>query len=230
MMELNQYLRIVLRRWPIALIALVITCAATALYVAEQPSVYKATGTYVIRPTTADVGQGLRAMETLNRGVEINSTYAAIARSRRIKDRAEAALGQPTGGGLTVSSEVVTGSNILEISVSGAEPQAVHDLAVAVGAETVAYVAELQELFLLAPLDSPRVPTTPVAPNRPLLLVTGFVFGLALGVLLAIVADGVLRRVIGARSGATRVPVVPVTTARKPTPEEAPQLRESDAV
>lgn len=228
-MELSQYLRITLRRWPVALLALVVTSAITAVYVVEQPSVFESKGSYVIRPRTVDTGQGLRAMDTLVRGVEINSTYATIARSRRIRDRAQARLGETPVSGLNVSSEAITGTNVLEIAVSGQDPQAAHDLAVAVGEETVAYVRELQDLYELAPLDAPRVSNRPVSPNRPLLVATGVLFGLALGVLLAFATEGVVGRRSMAPPEPLRAPFGPSRSGGSPN-EDVGRLREPDAV
>jgi hypothetical protein len=112
-----------------------------------------------------------------------------------VRDRAEQRLDAAIDtSGLSVSSEVVTSTNILELTVTGGDPQAVHALATAVGEETIVYVADLQRVYDLRALDAPHVPDDPVAPNRPLIIGTGVVFGLGVGMVFALLAEGYARR------------------------------------
>ena len=198
-MELHTYLGIARKRWPVVVLAFLVTVGLTAAFAARRPPVYESRATFVIRPRAVNTENGLRALDTLVRGVEINATYAAIARSDRIRERAEARLEDGKVGGLQVAAEVVTGTNVLEVVVTGPDRQAVQRLAAAVGSETVAYVAELQDIFELAALEAPAVPRNPVGPKRALLVVLGGAVGLALGGLLALVTEGLLRSSRSAR-------------------------------
>lgn len=193
-MDLYRYLQMMRRRWLFTAIGFLLTAGLTVAFVNEQPSVYESTGTFVIRPRTVNADDDLRAIDTLTRGVEVSSTFATVARSDLIRDRAKLRLdtGTPTSG-MTVTSEVVTSTNILEVAVTGGDPEAVHALATAVGEETVAYVADLQRVYELQILDAPRLPTRPVAPNRPLIIGTGIVFGFGVGMVFALLAEGFAR-------------------------------------
>jgi capsular polysaccharide biosynthesis protein len=194
-MDLFNYLQVMRKRWLFAAIGFLLTVGLTVAFVDRQPSVYEAKGTFVIRPRTLSADDDLRAIDTLTRGIEIPSTFAEIARSGVVRDRAEQRLDAVIDtSGLNVSSEVVTSTNILEITVRGGDPQAVHALAAAVGDETIAYVANLQRVYDLRALDMPNVPDDPVAPNRPLIIGTGVVFGFAIGMVFALLAEGYARR------------------------------------
>lgn len=193
-MELRRYLEIVGRRWWMVATAVGITTLLTVMLVVQQPWVYGASGTYVVRPRSVDSAEVVRAIDTLIRGVEINSTYATIARSEAIRDGARERLG-PTfsASGMTVNSDVLTGTNVLVISVRGPEPEATAQFARAVGDETVAYIAALEDAFELKPLDSAVVDERPVGPNKVLTVITGILFGAMIGVAGALVADALSR-------------------------------------
>ena len=205
-MQPRHYLLILRKRWLIALFAFLATSLTTVYLVSQQPSIYESNATFVVRPRSASAGTGgvaddtLRATDTLIRGVEINTTYATIVRSDRIKDRAEERLGPDVDtSGASVSSKVITETNILEISVSGPDPETARALTEAVGLETVEYVSELQYVFELEPLDPPTASSSPVAPNRPLTIATGIVFGVALAVGTALVTEALSRSPASAR-------------------------------
>ena len=186
-MEVATYSEIIKKRWWLVAIGMAATVAFTALFVSFQPSVFESSGTYVVRPRTADVGDAARAIDTLVRGVEINSTFANIASSKLIKSQAKDLLDASINtSGLSTSGRVITGTNILELSVIGEDANAVHALAVAIGDVTVAYIQDLDEIFEITPLDAPRVPKTPVGPNKPLTMMIGVMMGALLGAALAV--------------------------------------------
>lgn len=145
--------------------------------------VYESTGTYIVR-SRDDTGVNIQATANLNDTVQIDKTFAAIAESDLIVDRAWASLGSD---GSTISDEVrasVTPSaNILSISARTSQENVARDLATAVGDETAAYIDELEDLYQLTVLDPPTDPrassSTDLAPSH--LLVAGLV-GLGLGV------------------------------------------------
>jgi capsular polysaccharide biosynthesis protein len=190
-MELHYYLRIARRRWLLVIIGFLLTTALTYVFVDRQPLVYESKATFLIRPNALNSADGVRAVDALTRGVEISSTFATVARSDLIRQRAEARLASTEDtSGLSVESAVLTSTNILELRVTGTNPSTVHALARAIGNETVAYIADLQQVFGLQILDAPTLPDDPVAPNKPLLLGTGMVFGVAVGLVFALLAEG----------------------------------------
>jgi len=188
--ELRRYLQIIRAWWWLVLIAFVVTAGATLALVLPQPPVYESKGTFVVRPRSLDSEEVVNAFDTLIRGVEINATYAVIARSDLIRSRAEERVGpEVSTSDLSVDAEVVTGTNIVSISVRGLDREAAQAFAEAVGAETVAYVVELNDAYQLDPLDPPTSPASPAGPNKRLTLALGLMFGAALGVGLALLAE-----------------------------------------
>ena len=116
--------------------------------------------------------------------MEINTTFAEVSSSSLIKQRAIERLTLPPEDqqGLKVSGKVIAGTNILEISVQGPNPEIVQDFANAISQETVAYVSNLYDVFELEPLDAADLPTNPVSPNKALNLALGGGLGLLLGI------------------------------------------------
>lgn len=189
-MELMRYVRIVIRHRWIALIVFAVTFGAVAFLSFSQDSYYESSNTFVVRPRVVESSDVIRAIDTLARGVEINATYAAIARSEQIQARAEQHFDPDEIPDVnSVSAQVLTGTNIIEISVTGPEPDSVQAMAQAVGEETVAFVEDLGDIFQLQPLDAARLPRQPAGPNRLLTLIIGFVVATSLAVGISVLAE-----------------------------------------
>ena len=187
-MEFRRYLDLIRTHWGVVVLAFSVTVGLTTLLVVQQPWVYESEGPFVVRPRTVEADEIVRAFDTLNRGVEINATYAAIAESSLVKQRAREALDQSSQG-ISIGADIITGTNMIEISVTGTDPDKVYAFAQAVGNETQRYVSELEDAFVLEPLDDPDVPDRPVGPNKALTIGVGMVFGILLGAFLAVVIE-----------------------------------------
>ena len=188
-MELKRYMRAIMRRWWIVVgVAFVTVVAMSLLW--PQSSSYETSGSYVVRARTGGTNDPVRATEALNRSVEINATYARIARSDAVKDRALVQLsedGIPTEG-LQVTSQVVPGTNILEIGATGPDPEAVTAYAQALGTAATAYLDDLGEVYLLKQLDPPGDPKA-AASSRLLTVLVGLTFGTLAGAVLAFAVE-----------------------------------------
>lgn len=196
-MELTHYLRLILRHWLSFAIGVIVTVAVGAMLILPRPDVYESKGTYVVRPTSVETSDVVRAFDTLIRGVEINATYAAIARSDIISDRAKERLAsdpEVDTRGLDVDAEVVTGTNIIRISVTGEDPEAAAIYAQHIGIEMVEYINGLGDAFRIEQLDPPAVPRSPVGPNRQLDLALTIILGFGVGTSLAIGFETLSRR------------------------------------
>lgn len=191
-MELKVYLQVLIKKWWLILPAFLITVGVTFWLTLSQVPVYEAKTTYILRPNSSvdDAKNLLSGLDVLSRRAEIASTYAEVANSRLIKERAAERLGITSAQRktLSVDSQVLAGTNVLEMVVSGNDPALVRDFANRVGNETVSYVEDLYESTQLAPLDRATLPHSPVRPNTKLNLAMGVVLGLVLGIGLAFVA------------------------------------------
>lgn len=187
-MELRRYLDLIRAHWGVVVLAFSVTVGLTTVLAVQQPWVYEAEGTFVVRPRSVEADEIVRAFDTLNRGVEINATYAAIAESGLVKQKARDITGESTQN-VKIGADIVPGTNMIRIAVSGTDPETVYDFAVAVGDETQQYVNQLDDAFVLASLDEPDLPDQPVGPNKALTIGVGVVFGLFLGAFLAVFLD-----------------------------------------
>ncbi len=186
-MHFRHYLDLIRKRWWVVAVVFALATITTAALVLQQPWVYESEGTFIVKPRTVDANDAVRATETLVRGPEISATFAYVAGSERVEAEAKERLPEDIDTkGLTISSDVVTGRNAISVSVRGGDPDAVHALAVAVSEETVEAVAELNDSFDLDPLDAPRLPRRPVAPNKTLTIALGTILGLLAGVGVAV--------------------------------------------
>ncbi len=185
-MELKIYARILLRRWWVLLAGFLVVFAAVWYWTSQQPFVYEAKTTLVIRPRTdlAVDDEYVRTLDLVSRRAEINATFSEVAGSGTIHSLAVERLQLPREKqrGLSVSARIIGGTNILEITVQGRDPLVVKDFANVVGAETVRYVRNLYDIFELGLLDEAKLPNSPVKPTMSLNLSLGAMLGLALGV------------------------------------------------
>lgn len=189
-MELRRYLEVSRRWWWLVACAFLATTAVTVVSATSQTPTYVASATFLVRPRSDDAAQDARAFDALIRGVTINTTYASIARSELIRDRAEVQLDpEARGGDMSVSAKVLTDTNIVSLSVKGPDPDHTLALARAISAETVEYVNGLADVYVLQALDEPTLPDAPLENNRTLTIAVGVVLGLALGVGLAILVE-----------------------------------------
>jgi capsular polysaccharide biosynthesis protein len=167
---------------PIFLAAL----AATTYFTMQQTPIYRATSTYVatLNALIMEDQELVGALDILSRRTEIVTTYSEVAKSRHIKTQAADALGVPedTRRQLAVSSRVLAGTNLLEISVEGPDPALASTFANEIGVKTAGYVQGLYETYELTPLDAAAAPRRPVRPNLGLNLLIGGLAGLTLGI------------------------------------------------
>jgi capsular polysaccharide biosynthesis protein/GGDEF domain-containing protein len=190
------YLGVALRWWWLIIAVTALTLVATAYFLAGQPEVYESSATFVVKPRDTDAEELVRAIDTLSRRVEINSTYADISESKLIRRRAVEALslGEGERSGLRVSSRVVTGTNILEITGYASNPDLAQAFTGAVAVATLSYIGDLGDIFTLQSLDPPSSSGKPTSPNTRNTMVLGGVLGLGLGYGLALGADRVWSR------------------------------------
>jgi hypothetical protein len=180
--DARRWLTNALALWPVTLGVFGICLVLTFAWVATRPDVYESKCTLVVRPRPVEGGPDVQALDALVRGVEINATYASIARSALVRDQAEARLGSRDLAAYRVSSEVVTGTNTLALRVRGPDAGVAREFAVAVCDETVSFIDSLDDVYSLHRLDAPRVPAGPESGNQTLTLGLGIVVGALAGV------------------------------------------------
>lgn len=184
-MELRAYLRtLISKRW-IVLLTFLFTYGATLAFTYLQTPQYQGRATFVIKLNAA-LGNDrdlASAVDILSRRTEIATTYTIVANSALVKKLAvqELNLNEDQKSGLTVVSDLVPGTNVMEILVQSPDRVLVRDFTNVLGSKTVAQVQDLYETYKLEPLDRATLPDGPITPNKPLNLVLGALMGLILG-------------------------------------------------
>ena len=200
-----------LRRWWVVLIAFTITTVLTLIWVTPKPATYESSGTYVVQPRSQQPDDSVKALDTQIRGTQINATYALIARSDAIKNVGRVSTrSRPRARPFARRGRSRPGNERAHDQRAGArQAKSAHALAVAAGAETMAYVENLQQPYTLELLDPPKLPSQPVNSRKPLTIVLGALLGLLLGLGLAAILDRIvlLRR---ARRSSTIAPIGPL--------------------
>lgn len=184
-LEFKVFLRLLLKRWWLILLLLVVTLAGTLIFTLSQTTVYSASATYVVSPSP-EILNGtsfLSGLSVLGGQPTVANTYASIATSSSVKQKASEALGLSPAQtiNLSVASRVKNGTNVIEITVEGANPLLVQAFANKIGESTIEYIGELSGVYEMKILDSARPPDAPIRPNKKLNLALGAVLGLVLG-------------------------------------------------
>jgi diguanylate cyclase (GGDEF)-like protein len=191
-MEIRTYLQFLLRKWRIILGITLATLIGTLVLTLRTERVYETSATYIlsVSPLTLDKDR-ISALNTLMSSPDISATYAKVASSRLIRERAveKLKLSSQERSGMSVDSHIIAGTNILEITVRGSDPALIRDFANALGSQMVTYSANLYQSYVLDPLDEATQPRSPVKPNVVTNMLLGAIFGLALGVGIALVGE-----------------------------------------
>jgi diguanylate cyclase (GGDEF)-like protein len=192
-MELRRYLALIRRHRWLVLAMLLVTTGSSVWFVEQAVPVYESTGSYIVRPVPNEdqPDETVDSIDTLIRGAQISATYAKIASSDVIGDAAKDTLSQQgiDTSGTRVAAEPVTGTNLLEITVSGPDPDAAQALAVEIGTETIDNIAGAGDPYELSKLDEPNLPGSPTSPKKAMTIAAAAVFGLMLGVGLALLIE-----------------------------------------
>jgi capsular polysaccharide biosynthesis protein/GGDEF domain-containing protein len=180
-------------RWWMVVLVVLPMVVLTSLQLSDEPLVYESSATYVVRPVGIAEAERLRALDTLSRGVEINSTFANVVGSDRIVDGAfdRLDLSAEERSATSARGTAVTGTYLLEIQSRAPSPELARDVAAAVGEEAVDYISGLENAFGLTALDAPVVPRSPSGSNTTVRLGLATIFGVGLGLGLVYVS-GVL--------------------------------------
>jgi polysaccharide biosynthesis transport protein len=181
--DLKDFIAIAWKRKLTVLIVAAAAVAVAALFAFTRTKQYEATATLAMTPNVQK-GQGFVASDDL---ATLLSTYAAIVDSSTTRSAATQILGHPLNA--SVSSSTTAGTGILQISATSTSPTAAAAAARALSRAFENANARGNQLLIVQAIDPPTVPTTPVAPRPPLIIASGLLLGLGLGVALAIILE-----------------------------------------
>lgn len=191
-MEIRAYLNFIQRRWKIILPLFLMTLAVTTYLTLNIQPVYEASATYIVRISSAsDEKNSISALNTLISSDDIPATYAKVANSRLIKRQAADQLGLSSSqrSDLTSNSQLIAGTNIIEVTAKGSDPVLVMDYANEIGEQMLQFAATLYGTYELISLDDATQPRRPVSPDIFTNLLLGVLLGLSLGIGMALVTE-----------------------------------------
>jgi succinoglycan biosynthesis transport protein ExoP len=191
-MQLQDYLRILRRRWMFILGAALMGLTASAAFAFFQTPAYQATAQLFVSvkgtATATDVTQGNSFAE------KRVTSYVSLATSPRVLQAAADDLGLNGGfRGLTgkVTASAPPQTVLIDLKATDADPEMAARIANSTAKELIDAVASVEDVSLvrLSIFESATQPTTPVSPNVPLILSLGIVLGLLFGLGMAVVRE-----------------------------------------
>jgi capsular polysaccharide biosynthesis protein len=188
-MEIRLYLRLLKRGWwIITLTVLVSLVTALSVSYLATPK-YRAVARFIVTPGVADRNQVLDSLSILD--IQIITTYAEIMQSDRIYLETLSALQlQPIDlKPYTYKAAVISNTSVLELTVSGPDPEMAAKLANTIGNKTIAFIRQLNQLYNFDFLDVPAIPKEAYFPNPLLNGVLAVVLGLIGGIVLVILNE-----------------------------------------
>lgn len=194
-MELQDYLRIVRKRWMTIVITTLVVVGLAAGWTALQTKQYTSTTQFFVSVSGTDDTMALQQGSTFTQ--QRVKSYAQLLKTPRALNPVLDELGEDTPTADLAEQITVTNppdTILLEVSVTDSDPEHAQEIATAIGKTFPAVVSEVEspedesqaspiKVTLVEPASTSDTPTSPV-PARNLAL--GLVLGLLLGVGLAV--------------------------------------------
>jgi receptor protein-tyrosine kinase len=197
--DLQAFVSLVRRRWPIIVLAVVVGLAASAAVSRSQPDKYSATTTIFVTPPTSSGNAALA-----NQGVDLASnllqSFAKMADSQITTGRAAKAL----GGRVTasevrakVSATVVAQTLLIEVTATDRNPEFTAQLSVQAAESLATVIDQVGESAGINAtiINRPGRPQNPISPVPSRDVTVGGIFGLALGFAVALAMDALDRTI-----------------------------------
>ena len=192
-MEVRLYFRMLQRNWWLILLTAIValTVSLTISYLATPQ--FSAVARFIIVPSSsltsgADV---VRSLDTLDRR-SVVATYAEVMNSSRILENAANFLNLDAATILkdySIQAVDLPDSSVLELTVSGPNPQLAAQLANAIGFQSITFTRSLNLIYELNFLDTAVAPELPFSPEPLRDGAVAVFLGLAVGAILAVVSE-----------------------------------------
>jgi capsular polysaccharide biosynthesis protein len=175
------------RRRIIYLVIGVVGALIALVWVGSQDDRYRAQAVLAIGPASTIVADAdlIDILGSIDRS-GMPATVSGIATSQSVRDRVAASLGVEAGrlGEYEVDSLPVPSANLLDITVTGPEPQVVAAVANQISEEVRAEFGRIYRVYEITVLTEAREPSNSSRPNGFLVVLGGFVLGAAVAALL----------------------------------------------
>jgi len=186
MEQFEEAIRILRRRWQLipltAIVALLVVLAVDFMSTAR----YRTRARYLVAPVVfEDPGDLVDSTEAL-RNTTVTATFAEIFNSPTLQQEATASAQIAEPEAYEVNTVVLPETNVLQVTVTGPDPELAQGLANNLGQEVVEYLGQFTTIYQLHELDPAPLVEEPYAPQLLRDAVLALVLGAALGVVLAL--------------------------------------------
>lgn len=200
MVQLRMYLQALLHNWWIVALTAVSAVALTLVINSMAQPVYQSRLQLLIVPNITDFsGRDLiYSLDTLDKR-SIVATYVEVLNSSRIRREAldAAELVGDARDGYQISAVALPEASVLEVAVTGPDPQMAVAVTNAAAAQTISYISQTYDIFRIELLDPASIPKTPISPTPIRDASLALLFGLVLGSILAILRDQIQQPISG---------------------------------
>jgi diguanylate cyclase (GGDEF)-like protein len=189
-MEIRLYFQMLQRGWWIILLVAVLAFAGSLglSYIAVPQ--YEAVARYIISPGGTLIGRDvLSGLNTLD--TSIVATYVEVMNSRRIKSESFTSLELNEAQALTYTIEALElpDSSVIELTVTGPNPNTAAELANSIGLHTIEFARSLNTVFVVNVLDTAIPSEKPISPQPLRDAGVAAVLGIMAGMVLAILRE-----------------------------------------
>jgi diguanylate cyclase (GGDEF)-like protein len=191
-MELKIYLQYMRRGWWIIVLTTLIAINVAVLVIYFIQPIYEASARFIISPneqltiTQKEMVDTLGALDSL-----IVTTYSEVLSSPTIYGQTVNSLGLSPiqAEDYEINVVVLPDTNILEITVTGPDPETTADIANSNGAFAIAYMNRVYQAYKISFLDAAKIPIKTIRPRplRDIGLSIGL--GVIVGMILAILRE-----------------------------------------
>jgi uncharacterized protein involved in exopolysaccharide biosynthesis len=191
MEQISRYLKVLRDGWWVIALCMLAAFSTSLLLAYLETPLYRTSARFLLTPTSnlEEYRDFLSAMNPLD-DATLTATYAEILQSNYMFDKSVQAMGlmPDQTRGYEYRAVVLPQSNVLELFVSGPDPEIATYLATTMAYQTISYIAEVYPTFDLRILDSANVPTSSFTPNpkRDGMISAFLGAGAGVGILLAI--------------------------------------------
>ncbi len=217
-MEIRLYFQMLRRGWWLIVLAGLIALAASLVFSFLAVPQYRATASFILIPSSTALSNGpdvVRSYDTIG-SVSVISTYDQIMNSSRIYTNTLTVLKlQPQDlKDYTYQAAVLPNTTILELTVTGPDPNVAAILANTIGEQTISYADLINQVFVITFLDRAVPPALPISPQPLLNAGVALIFGLVVGSVAAVLREQIRIPLESFRQRARLDPITDVYSSR----------------
>lgn len=189
-MEIRHYLKMLQKGWWIVLLTVLVAVNVAFIMAYFTEPVYIASAKFIVSPNPSVIAEYdvVNSLEALDKRSTV-ATYGEFLNSRRVYLDALSALGLDIADmdAYTPAAVVLPEANVLELSVTGPNPEIASAVANMIGTLTIDSVNRLYRAYVVSVLDAATPPVIPISPqpvrDASLALALGLIAGISLAIL-----------------------------------------------